>query len=123
MARRVDPWLILALLLLAVFVVLGLYNGVGEWQDAATSLQQWAAISEITYGVLAAAAIPMLLGKWRGIRSVLRTWAAAVAVAGGVAPVAWGDASVTTGVASGLLAGVIALGVLWIVRRAQVAPL
>jgi hypothetical protein len=66
-------------------------------------------------------AIPGLLIGWRGLKAVLQLWLAAMTITGGLAPVAWGEASFGVGVAALILTFVIALGIIWVVRRAQVA--
>jgi hypothetical protein len=122
MQRRIDPWLILALVILAGFAVLGTWNGFNDWQKSASRLQLITSIAQLSSGILALVALPALLIGWRGLRLVLRLWVLAVTLTGGLAPVAWGGATAGAGIAATILSCLIALAVIWIVRRAQVAP-
>ncbi len=120
MRRRVDLWLALSLLLLTGIGLLGAWNGVQDWVNAETSLQQLSGITQLLYGVLALLGLLSLLFGWRGLRPVMTAWFAAMAVSGGLAPIAWGGATIGEGIAVMILSGVAGLGVLWIVRRARV---
>lgn len=122
MRRRFDPWLVFSLVILAGFAVLGAWNGFNDLGDATTRLQFITSVAQVAYGVLAFLAIPALLIGWRGLRPLLQLWVAAVTLTGGLAPMAWGGASVGAAIAAMILSCVIALTVIWIVRRAQVAP-
>jgi hypothetical protein len=122
MRRRFDPWLALSLILLGGLGIQGTWSGIGDLQDAATRLQFTSSTMQITYGVLALIAIPALLINWRGLKAVLQLWLVAIVSTGALAPVAWGEASVGTGIAASILTFVIALAIIWVVRRAQVAP-
>lgn len=122
MQRRFDPWLVLALLILAGFAVLGTWNGLANWQNSGSRLQVLTSLTQVSSGVLAFIALPSLLIGWRGLRPVLHLWVLAVTLTGGLAPVAWGSAPAGAGIAGTIISCVIALAVVWIVRRAQVAP-
>lgn len=122
MPRRFDLWLVLSLVLLGGFAALGIWNGISDLSGATTRLQLLTSIAQLAYGILALIALPALLIGWRGLPIVLQTWVVAVTVTGGLAPVAWGGASVGAGVAAMILSCVIALGIIWVIRRAQVAP-
>ena len=122
MSHRFDPWLALSLVLLGGFGILGTWNGIDDLQDAATPLQLATSTASVCYGFLSLIAIPALLIGWRGLKTVLRLWLVALSITGGLAPVAWGGATPGTGVAALILTFVIALAIIWVVRRAQVAP-
>lgn len=122
MRRRFDPWLALSLILLGGLGIQGTWSGIGDLQDAATRLQFISSTMQITYGILALIAIPALLINWRGLKAVLQLWLVAIVSTGALAPVAWGEASAGTGIAAAILTFVIALAIIWAVRRAQVAP-
>ena len=117
-----DLWLILSLVILAGLGVLGTWNGVSDLQDAATRLQLATSITQLGYGLLSLIAIPALLIGWNGLKTVLRAWLVTISITGGLAPVAWGGASTGTGIAALILTFFIALAIIWVVRRAQVAP-
>ena len=122
MRSRFDPWLALSLVLLTGFGILGIWNGINDLQGAETRLQLAACTASVAYGLLSLLAIPCLLTGWRGIKTVLRLWLVALSITGGLAPVAWGDATPGTGIAALILTCVIALAIIWVVRRAQVTP-
>ena len=122
MRSRFDPWLALSLILLAGFGFLGTWNGINDLQSAATRLQLATSTAQVGYGLLSMIAIPALLIGWRGLKTVLRLWLVAISITGGLAPVAWGGATTGTGIAALILTFVIALAIIWVVRRAQVAP-
>jgi hypothetical protein len=117
-----DLWLILSLVILAGLGVLGTWNGVSDLQDATTRLQLATSLTQLGYGLLSLIAIPGLLIGWNGLKTVLRAWLVAISITGGLAPVAWGGASAGTGIAALILTFFIALAIIWVVRRAQVAP-
>lgn len=122
MRSRFDPWLALSIVLLGALGVQGVWSGVDDFPDAGTRLQFISSITQFGYGILALLAIPALLVAWRGLKTVLRLWLLAITITGGLAPVAWGEASVWTGIAAATLTLVIGLVIIWVVRRAQVAP-
>lgn len=122
MRRRFDPWLGLSLILLGGLGIQGTWSGIGDLQNAATRLQFISSTMQIAYGVLALIAIPALLINWRGLKAVLQSWLVAIVSTGGLAPVAWGEASAGTAIAALILTFVIALAIIWVVRRAQVSP-
>jgi hypothetical protein len=115
-----DPWLTLSLILLAGIGILGPWNGINDLQGATTRLQLATSAAQLVYGLLALVAIPGLLLGWRGLKTVLRLWLVAVSITGGLAPVAWGGATAGTGIAALILTFVVALAVIWVIRRAQV---
>ena len=121
MRIRFDLWLFLALALLGGFGLLGTWGGLSEWNEVTTGLQRFVTVTELSYGVLSLLAIPALLTGWRGLRMILWLWLLAVSLTGGLASVAWGGASAGAGIAASLLAAVIALGVIWVVRRSEVS--
>lgn len=122
MRSRFDPWLALSIALLAGFGILGTWSGFHDLQSASTSLQLATCVASVAYGLLSLIAIPGLLIGWRGLKLMLRLWLIAVTLTGGLAPVAWGSASAGAGIAALILTFVIALAIIWVVRRAQVAP-
>ena len=122
MRHRVDPWLVLSILLLAALSVFGIWTGVGDLRQSETFLQLTTSSAKTGSGILALGAIPALLVGWRGLKTLLRLWLLAISVTGGLAPVAWGEAGAGAGMAGLLLAFCAALAIIWVIRRAQVAP-
>ena len=122
MRRRFDLWLALSLIILAGLGILGTWNALNDLQGASTRLQLATSVASLGYGLLSLVAIPGLLIGWRGLKTILRLWLVAISATGGLAPVAWGGASAGAGIAALILTFLIALVVIWVVRRAQVAP-
>jgi hypothetical protein len=122
MRLRFDPWLVLSIILLAGLGFNGTWSGFHDLASAENQLQFATSITSIGYGLLALIAVPGLLINWRGLRPVLHLWLIAITVTGGLAPVAWGGASIGTGIAALLLTLVVGLVIIWVIRRAQVAP-
>ena len=122
MRHRVDPWLILSILILAGLSVFGIWTGVGDLRQAETFLQLATSIAKTGSGFVALVSIPALLVGWRGLKTLLRLWLLAISITGGLAPVAWGEAGAGAGIAGLLLAFFSGLAIIWVIRRAQVAP-
>jgi hypothetical protein len=122
MSLRFDPWLLLSIVLLAGFGLLGTWNGFNDQAGAETLLQLATSIASIAYGLLSLIGLGGLLIGWRGLRPVMHLWLIAITATGGMAPVAWGNASMGVGIAGLILTLVIGLAIIWVVRRAQVAP-
>ena len=122
MRSRFDLWLALSLVILAAFGILGTWNALNDLPGATTPLQLATSYASLGYGLLSLIAIPGLLIGWHGLKTILRLWLVALTATGGLAPVAWGGASAGAGIAALILTFFIALVVIWVVRRAQVAP-
>ena len=126
-------WRIGALLLPFVTGVLGLLNGLGDWRQATTILQQVAALGVIAYGPLGLLAAGALSNGHRWWRPLLRTWAVALIFTGAVSSAAWGTAptemSLRAGVSMALMGLVAALSTalfcfltFWLANMAFPAP-
>lgn len=101
-----------AVVLLAA-IWLGLKEGFDGFRDAETPLQALAASTQLLYG--AAAAI-CLLGLFTGrpwLDRALFVWTLALTLTGGLAPVAWGASSWSTGLFAGAVTLAVALLVAW----------
>ncbi len=99
------PWLrlllVTALLLAAVWF--GIKEGFGGFAGAQTPGQRTAAMFQILYGVAALVSLAALFLRRAWLRPALAVWLLSVTTTGTMAPVVWGG----TGLASGLLAGVV----------------
>ncbi|HET7043005.1 MAG TPA: hypothetical protein VFI13_13385 [Gemmatimonadales bacterium] len=126
-------WRLGALLLPLATGILGLINGLGDWRQAHTVLQQVAALGVIAYGPLGLLAAAALGAGHRWWRPLLRAWAATLIVTGGVSPAAWGEMPVEVtlrvGVSMALMGLVAALSTalfcfltFWLANVAFAAP-
>lgn len=111
-------YLVAALLLLALFALLGVRNSLAAagavlttGQRAVTMLQWW-------YAVLAVLAIVGLLARHAGTRLVLFAWAAIFTTRNALAPVFMGGKGLGLAVAGGAVGLAIALGILYLGFRA-----
>lgn len=111
---RVFLFPAVAILLCLAWV--GLSGGLRQIPQSATVGQRAQSIAQVTYGGLS---VLMVIGVlWRRRWAPIQVcWTASTTVAGGLAPVVWGG----SGLAVGLLAAgatlLIALGIVWLVRR------
>lgn len=105
------------LLVVGSSVRLGFTEGVAAARTAVTLGQQVAAATQCAYGVLGVLAIAALLARRRVAGALFVAWSLAVIVTATVAPVVWGQADVSTGLYSGVIAVVITALVTWGARR------
>ena len=126
-------WRVGALLLPLVTGILGLLNGLGDWREATTPLQQVAAIGVIAYGPLGVLAAAALSNGHRWWRPLLRVWAVALILTGAVSSAAWGtppaEMSLRAGISIALMGLVAALSTalfclltFWLANMAFPAP-
>ena len=97
MARRIA-WA-LAILLLLVSGVLGVYNGSTEWADARTALQRSVTGGVLLYGVLGLVTGVGLLRRQRWSLPLAIAWGVVVTYVPGAAVMAYGGPDATPGAA------------------------
>lgn len=124
---RTVGW-VLALLLLGVTGVLGLWNGYHELAGAHTPLQKSVTYGVLLYGLFGAAATAALIVRHRWSVRLTLLWGLAVVYVATAAVPAYATADATVGgaVASGLATALIVAFVVWIARimtRPRPAPL
>jgi hypothetical protein len=105
--------LALSLLLLLVIAWLGLRGGISDWSQIETPGQRIQTVAQIAYGFLA---LLVVLSVWKpAFARVIRAgWLICIAIAGGFAPVVWGDSSLASGVVAGFGTVGIGLLILWL---------
>ena len=117
MTRKIAYILSLAVLLFSG--VVGVYNGITEWGDAATPLQKSVTIGVFLYGVSGLLAVFGLLrrNRWGFYCAII--WAIAVTYVPGAAVMGYAEEGATLGaaIASSVGAGLIAVFVLWSTRE------
>jgi hypothetical protein len=116
MGRRIV-W-VLVMLLLGLTGALGVYNGISEWNDPHTPLQQSVTVAVFLYGIagLAGAYALALRRRWSVWAAV--AWGVCTTYAGTVATIAYGgsDASSGAALAAGVACVLIAAATIWGVR-------
>jgi hypothetical protein len=112
MARKLS--LVGAVLILFGFGVFGLLSGLEGRMGAFTLSQQVVTWGELLYAALGAAAIAATLRWRRYARPLLYTWGAVVTVCAGLAPMAWGDVGLGTGVLQALPWAAVAALAIWL---------
>ena len=109
--RRARLVVVVAVLLSTVWG--GFSDGVENLRGITTAWQRVAAIAELLYGVAAIAAIWALVERMSWLRIALVVWIAGTTITAGLAPVVWGDANWSAGVASGASAAVATVLIAW----------
>jgi hypothetical protein len=116
MGRRIV-W-VLVMLLLGLTGGLGVYNGISEWSDPHTPLQQSVTVAVFLYGItgLAATCALALRRRWSVWAAV--AWGVCTTYAGTVATIAYGgsDGSPGAALAAGVACVLIAGATIWGVR-------
>ena len=111
---RTIVW-VLSLLLLSFTGVVGVYNGLTEWEEARTAMQHSVTAGVLLYGVLGLLTAFGLFRRRRWSVGTAIAWALAVTYVPGVAVMAYGGdgAILSSAIAASGAAAVIALGVVW----------
>jgi hypothetical protein len=117
MVRKIA-W-VLSLAVLLVTGADGIYNGVTEWGDAHTRMQQSVTIGVFLYGVLGLITAFGLFRRRRWSIGTAICWGIAVTYVPGVAVMAYGgkDAVMSSAVTASAASALIAMGVIWTAYR------
>lgn len=110
--------LVLALALLVALTWIGLAGGLKQLPQAETAGQLVQTIAQLGYGALSPASIVAAVQAHRWAPRLHAAWAVSVTVAGGLAPVVWGESGWATGAGSACAALAVALLVTWSLRSA-----
>ena len=110
---------VLSLAVLVVTGVDGIYNGVTEWGDAHTRMQQSVTIGVFLYGVLGLITTFGLFRRRRWSIGTAICWGIAVTYVPGVAVVSYGgqDATMSSAFLASGASALIAAAVIWTVHR------
>jgi len=73
-------------------------------------------VAQLVYGGLSLLSIAAWFGVRRWSNPVLIAWALSLGLAGGMAPVVWGDSGVAVGVVAGVASVLVAWGIIWLLR-------
>jgi hypothetical protein len=113
---KVGAWIAVAFLLLTG--ASGIQGSMSDWAQAEGPGQRTCTVAVALMGFLGVGGAVGALFRRSWTRHVILAWGLCVALASALAPMAWGDAGLATGVASGILgAGLAALTYVGIRRR------
>ena len=117
MGRKIAWTLSLGLLLFTG--VVGIYNGTTEWTGANTPAQQLVTVGVFLYGVFGLITAYGLIRRQRWTFVAAIAWAICVIYVPGLAVMAYGGegAFLSSAIAASVGSALIALGVLWTVRK------
>jgi hypothetical protein len=117
MGRKIAWTLSIALLLFTG--VVGIYNGITEWGDGLTTLQQSVTVGVFIYGVFGLIAAYGLFRRLRWSVGTAIAWGVAVTYVPGAAVIAYAgkESLVGSAIAASAASALIALGVVWTARE------
>jgi hypothetical protein len=110
--RRI--FLAIALALLLGLGWTGLRGGIHDLPQADTGSRDVQTIAQLAYSLLALLTAATTFTAQRWARATRGLWVLSVTLAGGLAPIVWGDASFAIGVLSGTAPLLIGLGIVWL---------
>ncbi len=110
-----------ALLIVAIVLLLGLTwtgisGGISQLSSARTAGQSVQTVLQLVYGLFALLSIATTFWSRRWNRPMLVGWTVSLALTAGLASVVWGGTSILIGFLSGGAAGLIAVGIAWLLR-------
>ncbi len=105
-----------AAVLLLALTWFGVSGGVRELPQAHAPAERIQSVAQLSYGVLSLLYLLTSVRTGRGARLVLVAWVVSLAIAAGLAPVVWGQASVKIGLASAAIAALLAFGIVALLR-------
>jgi hypothetical protein len=110
---------VLSLAVLVVTGVLGVYNGITEWEEGQTAMQQSVTVGVLLYGILGLITAFGLFQRRAWSVGTSIAWAIAVTYVPGVAVTAYGGdgGTMLSAIAASAVSGLIAAGVVWTTHR------
>jgi hypothetical protein len=117
MSRPVS--LVLGAIAITLFLALawvGVTGAFRQFSTTNTTGQQLQSASQLTYGILSAVSVAAWFWARRWSRPSFVGFVLSLALAGGLAPVVWGESTVALGVLSGVASLLIAWGFVWLLR-------
>ena len=103
-----------AVFLLLALTWLGVKGGIEQWPQSSSLGQKVQSSAQFAYGILSLLAVASVVQRGRFARVVRILWLAALTIAGGLAPVVWGDAALGAGLVAGFASFAVGLLVLWL---------
>jgi len=108
--------LIVAIILLLGLVWTGISGGISQLSSARTAGQAAQTVLQLVYGLFALLSIATTFWGRGWNRPMLVGWTVSLALTAGLASVVWGGTSMLIGFLSGGAAGLIAVGIAWLLR-------
>jgi hypothetical protein len=111
---------IVAILLLAVTGVIGIYNGFDEWANPYSPFQRAVYVGVVSYGVLGLVGTYGVIRRRGWSRPVVIAWALLITFVSGTAAAAYGGPEVTSiaAIAAGASGALVGAFVVWATRMA-----
>ena len=111
---------ILTILLLLALAFQGITGGVEQWPQSSSIGQYVQSASQVLYGVCAVLSIATAF-RWREFATLIQfAFIAGCVIAGGLAPIVWGGASIGSAAFAAVAALVIASTLVWLLRVAVI---
>lgn len=108
--------LFVAIVLLLTLTWTGISGGITQLSSARTAGQAAQTVLQLVYGFFALLSIATTFWGRRWNRPMLAGWTVSLALTAGLASVVWGGTSMLIGFLSGGAAGLIAVGIAWLLR-------
>jgi hypothetical protein len=108
--------LAIAIVLLLVLAWTGINGGIHQLSTTATTGQTIQTALQLLYGALSVLSIVTVYWGRRWNRLVLACWTISLALAGGLGATEWGGATLRIGIVSAAAAGLVGVGIAWLLR-------
>jgi len=106
----------LGALLLLGLAYTGIAGAISQYSESHSTGQWVQTTLQLVFGVVSLCAIIVAFRASRWRRTVNGVFVASTTVAGGLAPIVWGDAGLLPGVAAGVASALVCLLIVWLVQ-------
>jgi hypothetical protein len=113
-ARSARILLILVSILLLILARLGIAGWISQWPESHSVAQKVQTVAQFGYGFLALFAVVSIFWQQGTARFIRIFWLITLTIAGGLAPIVWGEAGWAAGIGAGLAALLIGILMLWL---------
>jgi len=112
--RSARILLILVSLLLLILAWLGIAGGIRQWPESRSLAQKVQTFAQFGYGFFALLAVVSAFWEQGTAQFIRIFWLITLIIAGGLAPVVWGESGWAAGMVAGLAALLIGVLMLWL---------
>ena len=112
---------VVGVLLLLGLTWLGVSGGVHQIPQSHTPGEWIQSIAQLVYGMLSLMGLLTRFRRSGWSRVMLWCWVVSMMLAAGLAPVVWGGTTIGVGLVSAGAVGLLALGIVWLVRAGLAA--